>query len=448
MSTQDSLGFSKKTAETITSLLLQVRTELERAIWEAAQQCAISGRLQSDLLDNAQSVSYEIAWASAELLAAENSYASVESETALQQSLSTLFAADTIVGTLHRLEQIFIELNMDLQPLHHIKQSNSLLTLRQQVLNAKIKGHIGAATIAAPEGIGAVELHADVTMAQDAFRRFAQDLVAPQAETIHRKDLIVPDDILDGMRTMGAFGLSIPENYDGSASNMGNDLSTMIAVTETLSEASLAAAGSLLTRPEILSRALLDGGTEDQKSYWLPKIATGQMLCAIAITEPDYGSDVARLSLKGTKTKGGWLLNGAKTWCTFAGKADLLMVVARTDADASGYQGLSLLLVEKPSYDGHDFTYTQEDGGQLEGRAIPTIGYRGMHSFDLHFDNFYVPDDRLIGAPEGQGKGFYYTMSGMTGGRLQTAARASGVMRAALHAAIVHAQNRQVFGAP
>ena len=132
----------------------------------------------------------------------------------------------------------------------------------------------------------------------------------------------------------------------------------MIAVTEALSEASLAAAGSLITRPEILARALMAGGTEEQKAHWLPKIAAGDPLCAIAITEPDYGSDVASLSLKGTRTEGGWLLNGAKTWCTFAGKAGVLMVVTRTNPDRSlGHRGLSLLLVEKPSYDGHEFTY-------------------------------------------------------------------------------------------
>jgi (2S)-methylsuccinyl-CoA dehydrogenase len=137
----------------------------------------------------------------------------------------------------------------------------------------------------------------------------------------------------------------------------------MIAVTEALSEASLAAAGSLITRPEILARALLAGGTDEQKAEWLPKIAAGDPLCAISITEPDYGSDVASLMLRGTPTEDGWLLNGAKTWCTFAGKAGVLMVVARTNPDRSaGHRGLSVFLVEKPSYEGHEFTFVQEPG--------------------------------------------------------------------------------------
>ncbi|MBL4826179.1 MAG: acyl-CoA dehydrogenase [Spongiibacteraceae bacterium] len=223
----------------------------------------------------------------------------------------------------------------------------------------------------------------------------------------------------------------------------------MVVVTEALSEASLAAAGSLITRPEILSRALLSGGTETQKQKWLPQIAVGEPLCGIAITEPDYGSDVASLSLRGSKTQGGWLLNGAKTWCTFAGKAGVLMVVTRTDPDKSkGHKGLSLLLVEKPVYDGHEFNYEQPKGGRLVGKAIPTIGYRGMHSFDLSFEDFFVPDRHVIGEEAGLGKGFYYTMSGMMGGRMQTAARASGVMRAALMAGLQYTQDRSVFNAP
>ena len=223
----------------------------------------------------------------------------------------------------------------------------------------------------------------------------------------------------------------------------------MIAVTEALSEASLAAAGSLITRPEILARALLAGGTAEQKQHWLPRLAAGDPLCAIAITEPDHGSDVAGLTLRGSPVAGGWRLNGAKTWCTFAGKAGVLMVVTRTNPDrALGHRGLSLLLVEKPSFDGHAFDIAQPGGGRLRGRAIPTIGYRGMHSFDLAFEDFFVPDSHVIGGAAGLGQGFYYTMAGMVGGRMQTAGRAAGVMRAALSAAVRYAQDRRVFGAP
>jgi (2S)-methylsuccinyl-CoA dehydrogenase len=125
------------------------------------------------------------------------------------------------------------------------------------------------------------------------------------------------------------------------------------------------------------------------------------------------------------------------------------MVVTRTDPDRSlGHRGLSLLLAEKPSYDGHEFDYLQEMGGRLRGRAIPTIGYRGMHSFELSFENFFVSGTNVIGGESGLGKGFYLTMAGMTGGRIQTAGRALGVMRAALKSAIRYAHDRHVFGSP
>ena len=299
-----------------------------------------------------------------------------------------------------------------------------------------------------PDAIGQVELGDDLTMIREQFVRFAATTVAPLAEEIHRHDRIVPEGLLTAMREMGVFGLSIPEGFGGSARDAGEDNLTMIVVTEALSQASLAAAGSLITRPEILSRALMTGGTEAQKQHWLPQIAAGEPLCAIAITEPDHGSDVAGLTLAGTRTDRGWLLNGAKTWCTFAGKAGVLMVVTRTDRDrALGHHGLSLLLAEKPAYDGHEFEYRQDGGGRLTGRAIATIGYRGMHSFDLSFEDFFVPDANVIGEEGGLGQGFYYTMAGMTGGRMQTAARASGVMRAALLAALRYADERKVFGA-
>jgi len=220
-------------------------------------------------------------------------------------------------------------------------------------------------------------------------------------------------------------------------------------VTEELTRGSLGAAGSLITRPEILAKALLKGGTEEQKNKWLPQLAAGDLLCAVAVTEPNYGSDVANMRLKATRTEGGWLLNGAKTWCTFGGKAGVLLILARTNPDLSlGHRGLSMFLLEKPSYPGHAFEFVQEGGGKLSGKAISTIGYRGMHSFDLFFDNVFVPDENLLGGPKGEGKGFYFTMAGFAGGRIQTAARAVGLMQAAYEKALSYAQERIVFGYP
>lgn len=423
---------------------------------ELARQCAVDYRIDAALFDSSQQQCYELAWSTAELLAAEESLKAIdESADELNKRLVLVFAAEAMVSLRDRLETVRLEMGLSLDALNELMNRTEIRTFRQEVMSSEYLHSTAKMMATSPENIarlssGSLAISDDVAMLQDMFVKFAKNTVAPHAEHIHRHDLIIPEDeILKPLREMGVFGLSIPERFGGTAPDDRDDNLTMAVVTEALSEASLGAAGSLITRPEILSRALLAGGTEQQKEKWLPKIALGDPLCGIAITEPDYGSDVASLSLKGKKVEGGWLLNGAKTWCTFAGKAGLLMVVTRTDPDKSkGHKGLSLLLAEKPSYEGHDFIYEQESGGKLTGKAIPTIGYRGMHSFDLAFEDFFIPDANVIGEEEGLGKGFYYTMSGMMGGRLQTAARASGLMRAALNTAITYAEDRKVFNKP
>jgi (2S)-methylsuccinyl-CoA dehydrogenase len=167
------------------------------------------------------------------------------------------------------------------------------------------------------------------------------------------------------------------------------------------------------------------------------------------VTEPDYGSDVAGVKVTATPTDGGWLVNGVKTWATFAGRADVLMLLARTDPDKSkSHRGLSVMIVEKPRAEGHSFAFEDGRGGKMEGRAIDTIGYRGMHSYEVAFDNWFVPADNLIGGESGLGRGFYFQMAGFENGRLQTAARAVGLMQAAFEAGMAYAQDRKVFGSP
>lgn len=430
--------------------LARLRPCFEAGVAKLAQACADNGKLVNDKLDARQVASFEVAWASADLLAAENVVKGVTPSTSeVDARLALVFTTDAIGAVLARLDGLYLELNLDLAPLQSLATDPAWADLRRIGVGACALAAAGRAVAEAYGEVGHIELAENLSMAQNAFRRFAAEVVAPHAEGIHRHDLTVPESLLTPLREMGVFGLSIPERFGGSAPDDRDDTLMMVTVTEALSEASLAAAGSLITRPEILSRALITGGTEAQKKHWLPRIAAGDPLCAIAITEPDYGSDVAALALKGTRVEGGWRLDGAKTWCTFAGKAGLLMVVARTDPDKSaGYKGLSVLLVEKPSTEAHEFKYEPEGGGRLTGKAIPTIGYRGMHSFDLAFEDFFVPDSHVIGEAGGLGKGFYFTMAGMMGGRMQTAARACGVMRAALRAALQYSRDRKVFGSP
>ncbi len=302
----------------------------------------------------------------------------------------------------------------------------------------------------AAHGGGPAHLGDELDMARDTFHRFAKDKVRPVAEHVHRANTDIPEKVITGLAELGVFGLSVPEEHGGFATGGENDYLGMVVATEELSWGSLGVSGSLITRPEILTRALMRGGTEAQKREWLPKIATGDAMVGVMVTEPDYGSDVANIKVTATPTDsegGGWKIAGVKTWATFAGRANTIMLLARTDPDRSkGHKGLSLFVLEKPEAPGHSFSFTQEGGGKIEGRAIDTLGYRGMHSYEVAFDEWFVPAANLIGGEGGLGKGFYYQMEGFENGRLQTAARAVGVMQAAFEAGLTYAQERNVFG--
>ncbi|MEE8422201.1 MAG: acyl-CoA dehydrogenase family protein, partial [Dehalococcoidia bacterium] len=303
-------------------------------------------------------------------------------------------------------------------------------------------------TVMTSLGVNNIELEDEVAMlTRDVARDFAKNEVAPRAQDIHRQDLLVPEDLIEKFSAQGFFGSSIPEQYGGTG--MG-DLA-MVIITEELSAASLGAAGSLTTRPEILSKALLSGGTDEQRREWLPKIASGELLVAIAVTEPDTGSDVASLQTRATPAdyegRRGWRINGAKAWSTFSGRSELLALLARTDPDASlGNRGLSLFMVTKPAFDGHQWRYEQPEGGVITGTANPTPGYRGMHSFALSFEDVWVPHDNLVGGDEGLNRGFYLQMGGFAAGRLQTGGRAIGVAQAAMEKACQYVTQRQQFG--
>ncbi len=412
-----------------------------------ARDCAVAGRLDAQRFDAHQVNAYELAWVNADLRAAEALLDAAHAGTpAVDCLLAGVFCADAVSASVARLEAIQLELGLDRAALRALEAAPEWAALRRNGHGAAALEAAGRAVVAAHGDVAEVALSEPLSLARDSFRRLGAERIAPLAAAIHRDDLTVPEAILQPLREMGVFGLSVPERYGGSAPGGPDDALMMVVVTEALSEASLGAAGSLITRPEILCRALLAGGTEAQREHWLPRLATGEPLCAIAMTEPNFGSDVASLALKATPTTGGWLLNGAKTWCTFAGKAGVLMVVART-GPAPGHRGLSLLLVEKAPTDAHEFEHRPAGGGCLTGRAISTIGYRGMHSFDLAFDDVFVPGSHVIGEAGGIGQGFYFTMAGMMGGRLQTAARSCGVMWAALRAALAHCAQRRVFGA-
>lgn len=434
----------------VSAWLAPLRCVFSQATREIALSCSTGGVLNSNRLNAQQVACYELAFASAELTAAETVLAQLSALCSpLQRRLALTWTAEAVDSIAGRLNTLALSVDFDLAGLQSCLAESTYCELRRSTLSGKALIETWQLLRENEEQIGEVPLTEELILAQQEFRRVSSELVAPRAAEIHRRNLTVPEEILQPMRSMGLFGLSIPERFGGSAPNDHEENSMMLVVTEALAEASLAAAGSLITRPEILSRALLTGGTVEQQAHWLPRIARGDPLCAVSITEPDYGSDVANLQLRATRSTAGWLINGAKAWCTFAGKAGVIMTLARTASDRSlGHRGLSILLVEKPSYDGHSFDFRQPGGGRLVGRAVETIGYRGLHSFDINFENFLVGAHNVVGGEAGLGKGFYFTMAGFTIGRLQTAARACGVMRAALRAAMRYSAERKVFGAP
>jgi (2S)-methylsuccinyl-CoA dehydrogenase len=372
----------------------------------------------------------------------------------VEKALAELFTAETIAGISQKLSYRFHEFGVDEPKLRETVWNIELTKDVEKVLTSENYARI--AKLVADKGGGTYALDEQHAMFRETFKKYAEDNVVPVAEKVHRHDLLIPQDILKGLVELGCFGLSIPQKFGGFQDDAKPDNTSMAVVTEELSRGSLGVAGSLITRPEILSKAILKGGTEEQKAKWLPLLATGEKMAAVAATEPDYGSDVAGMKVAAARKelngKKGWIINGVKTWCTFAGYADSIMVLCRTDPDMSKkHRGMSILIAEKPRFEGHEFKYDQpsaEGGGHIEGKAIPTIGYRGMHSYEVAFENYWVPEENLIGGEAGLGKGFYLQMEGFAGGRLQTAARALGVMQAAFEAAVRYSGERKVFNKP
>jgi (2S)-methylsuccinyl-CoA dehydrogenase len=418
------------------------REVCRKAAAHLAEVSSDGGRISVAKLDEHQVLAYDLAHVTAGVEGAAVMCEYGE-HGGLQARLACLFTAEAIADLVGRLVGREAEWGVsaaELSPAGEFVNAHRSPAFLEDV-----------AEEVARHGGGPAHLAEEFELVRDTFHRFAADKVRPVAEHVHRKNEDIPEDVIAGLAEIGGFGLSVPEEYGGFAAGGESDYLGMVIATEELSWGSLNVGGSLITRPEILTRALVRGGTEDQKKDWLPRIAAGEAMVGVMVTEPDYGSDVANLKATATKVDGGYKINGVKTWATFAGRANTLMLLARTDPDRSkGHKGLSLFIVEKPEAPGHHFEFSQTDtpgggGGKMEGRAIDTLGYRGMHSFEVAFDDWFVPEANLIGGEGGLGKGFYYQMEGFENGRLQTAARAVGLMQAAYEAALDYARERRVF---
>jgi len=278
----------------------------------------------------------------------------------------------------------------------------------------------------------------ELEMIRDQMRRFTDDRIAPHAHQWHLENRLIPDSVVTELAELGVFGICIAPEYDG----LGMGKLAMCIVTEELSRGWIAA-GSLGTRSEIAGELISMAGTDRQKQAWLPKIATGEILPTAVFTEPDTGSDLGSLKTRAVKqADGSWRVNGAKTWITHAARSDLMTLLVRTDPSKPGYSGLSMFLAPKPR--GTEATPFPAQG--MSGSEIKVLGYRGMHEYDIAFEDFAVDADALLGAQEGQG--FKQLMQTFEGARIQTAARAIGVARNAFELARTYAQDRKQFGRP
>jgi len=442
----------------LTKALSAAKTIVEQAGRHLAQRAKDDKdpkEISTAKLDVFQTAAYDLAWMSSEVYAAEQLVAYSEKNPGeVEKALAEIFTAETVTGISQKLSYRFHEFGVDEPKLRETIWNVDLTKDVEKVLTSE--NYARVAKLINEKGGGTYALDEQHAMFRETFKKFAEDNVMPVAEKVHRHDLLIPQEIMKGLVELGCFGLSIPQKFGGFQDDAKPDNTSMAVVTEELSRGSLGVAGSLITRPEILSKAILKGGTEEQKAKWLPLLASGEKMAGVAAPEPDYGSDVAGMKVAATRKelngKKGWVINGVKTWCTFAGYADSMMVLCRTDPDmAKKHRGMSILIAEKPRFEGHEFSYDQpadQGGGHVEGKAIPTIGYRGMHSYEVAFENYWVPEENLIGGEAGLGKGFYLQMEGFAGGRLQTAARALGVMQAAFEAALRYSGERKVFNKP
>jgi (2S)-methylsuccinyl-CoA dehydrogenase len=268
-------------------------------------------------------------------------------------------------------------------------------------------------------------------------RRFCEAQVTPHAHEWHLANEYIPMPVVEQMAELGVFGLTIPEEFGG----MGLSKVSMCVVSEELSRGYIGV-GSLGTRSEIAAELILCGGTDEQKAYWLPKIASGEILPTAVFTEPNTGSDLASLRTKAVRDGDLWKVYGNKTWITHPVRADIMTLLVRTDPDAPGYRGLSMLIAEKPrGSDAEPFPVEGLTGGEIE-----VLGYRGMKEYELAFDGFVVKGENLLGGVEGQG--FKQLMQTFEAARIQTAARALGVAQSAFDLGLRYAQERIQFGKP
>ncbi|SNR39125.1 (2S)-methylsuccinyl-CoA dehydrogenase [Haloechinothrix alba] len=266
-------------------------------------------------------------------------------------------------------------------------------------------------------------------------RDFVNAEVIPQAQELEHSDAY-PTKIVEGMKEMGLFGLTIPEEYGG----LGESLLTYALVVEEIARGWMSVSGVINTH-FIVAHMIARHGTEEQKQHFLPRMATGEVRGSFSMSEPDLGSDVAAIKTKARADGDDYVIDGSKMWLTNGGSSNLIALLVRTDeGEDKAHKNLTTFLVEKPEGFGE-----VAPGLTIPGK-IDKMGYKGVDTTEAYFDGYRIAADNVLGhAP---GKGFAYMMDGIEVGRVNVAARACGIAIRAFELAVDYAQQRKSFGKP
>jgi alkylation response protein AidB-like acyl-CoA dehydrogenase len=279
-------------------------------------------------------------------------------------------------------------------------------------------------------------------MMTEMVRQFVDEQILPNAEHYDHADEY-PQPIVDQMKELGLFGVTIPEEYGG----MGLDLTTYTMIVEELARGWISISGIINTH-FIGAYLLMEFGTEEQKAKYLPQMATGEIRASFSLSEPEAGSDVQALKTTATKVEDGmWEINGAKMWVTNGLMSSLCFVLVKTDPSAEpAFKGMTCFIAEKESG-------VHENTGDLKGFNVPPtikkMGYKGVESTELVFDGYRCPAENILGGEEaGVGQGFIQMMDALEVGRVNVAARGVGIAQRALELALRYSQERKTFGKP
>jgi alkylation response protein AidB-like acyl-CoA dehydrogenase len=272
-------------------------------------------------------------------------------------------------------------------------------------------------------------------------RQFVDEQVIPIAEEYDHEDKF-PEAVVEQMKELGLFGVTIPEEYGG----MGLDLTTYAMIVEELSRGWISISGVVNTH-FIGSYLLMKFGSDEQKEYFLPKMATGEIRAAFSLSEPGLGSDVQAISTRAKKDGDDWRINGTKMWVTNGLRSGVVFVLAKSDPEADPpHRGMTCFVCEKEPG-------AETNSGDFAGLSVPPkikkMGYKGVESTELVFEDYRCPSTRILGGEEaGLNKGFAQMMDALEVGRVNVAARGVGIAQRALELALRYSQERKTFGKP